>query len=76
MKWSTLFHKIGKQPLRVTQHQNVYAILYDKKSHQYVKRYLCLKFDEQGRPYLVEEFRDEFDNQPTRHNNYKAKAGK
>lgn len=59
MKWLTLFNKIGKQPLRVTQHQSVYAVLYDKKSHQYVKRYLCLKFDATGNPYFVEEIRDD-----------------
>ena len=57
MRWLTLFNKIGKQPIRVTQEQDVYAILYDKKSHGYEKRYLCLKFDAQNRPYLIEDMK-------------------
>ena len=59
MKWVTLFTKIGKQPLKITQHQDVYAILYDKKSHQYVRKNLCLKFDTNNNPYLAEEIRNE-----------------
>lgn len=55
MKWLTLFNKLGKQPANKLQKQPVYAVLYDKKSHKYEKRYLCIKYDAQNRPYFIEE---------------------
>lgn len=53
MLWSTLFHRIGKQPLRITQHKHVYALLDNPKTHQLEHVYLELKYDNSGAPYLV-----------------------
>lgn len=54
MLWSTLFHKIGKQPLRITQHNHVYALLHNPKTHELERVELELKFDTKGRPYFVQ----------------------
>lgn len=56
MLWSTLFTRIGKQPLHITQHHHVYALLNDPKTNKTRKVWLCLKYDNAGRPYLVEDF--------------------
>lgn len=40
MFWSTLYNKIGKQPLRTTQRNQVYAILENSK-HIRKKKYTC-----------------------------------
>lgn len=53
MLWSTLFHRIGKQPLRITQHKHVYALLENPKTHLWERVYLELKYDNNGVPYLV-----------------------
>lgn len=58
MKWITLYNKLGKQPIKITQNQNVNVILYDKKTHSYIKKFLCLKIDKLGNPYFVEEVKD------------------
>lgn len=55
MFWSTLFNKIGKQPLRITQHNHVYALLENAKTHEYEKVRLALKYDKRGCPYLVKD---------------------
>ena len=55
MLWSTLFHKIGKQPLRITQHQQVYALLENPKSNKKEKVLLDLKFNTKGEPYLLKK---------------------
>lgn len=47
MLWSTLWNKLGKQPLRITQHNHVTAII-EGKTYE-----LDLKFDTKDRPYLV-----------------------
>lgn len=47
MLWSTLFNKLGKQPLRITQHEHIHAIIEGKHYR------LDLKFDTSGKPYLV-----------------------
>ena len=47
MLWSTLFGKLGKQPLKITQHQHVNAIIDGKRIE------LDLKFEANGTPYLV-----------------------
>lgn len=56
MLWSTLFHKIGRQPLKYSQHNHVFAILENPKTHKTEKVYLCLKYDNQGHPYLVRDY--------------------
>lgn len=53
MLWSTLFHKIGKQQLKFTQHNHVHALLENPKTHELEKVYLDLKYDSSGHPYLV-----------------------
>lgn len=40
MLWATLYHKIGKQPSKVTQHTHVYAILENPKTHRTEKVFL------------------------------------
>lgn len=55
MLWSTLFNKIGKQPLRITQHNHVCALLENAKTHEYEKVRLALKYDKRGCPYLVKD---------------------
>ena len=55
MLWTTLFHKIGKIPLKHTRHSHVYALIEDPKTHKYGRKYLCLKYDAFGKPYFVEE---------------------
>lgn len=54
MKWVTLWKKIGKQPLKKTQHQDVYALIEtaDGKTEQIN---LALKFDKSGNPYFIKE---------------------
>lgn len=47
MLWSTLFNRLGKLPLRITQHRHIEAIIEDKHYQ------LDLKFDAKGQPYLV-----------------------
>ena len=56
MLWSTLYNKIGKQPLRNTQRNQVYAILENPKTHQKEKVFLLLKYDTSGHPYFVRDF--------------------
>ena len=55
MLWSTLWKQLGRQPLKVTQHNHVYALLHNPKTHNWDKVNLCLKFDATGRPYFIEE---------------------
>lgn len=40
MLWSTLYHKVGKQPIKVTQHNHVYAIWENPKTHRTEKVFL------------------------------------
>lgn len=47
MLWSTLFNRLGKLPLRITQHNHIKAII-EGKNYQ-----LDMKFDAKGQPYLV-----------------------
>ncbi len=56
MLWSTLYNKIGKQPLRNMQRNQVYAILKNPKTHQKEKVFLLLKYDTSGHPYFVRDF--------------------
>lgn len=53
MRWSTLFNRIGKQPLHITQSENIYALLRHPVTGERVKVYLRLAFDYKGRPYLL-----------------------
>lgn len=53
MLWSTLFNKIGKQPLSFTQHNHVYALLENPETHKPETVWLDIKYDEKGLPYLV-----------------------
>lgn len=57
MKWITLWNKIGKQPHRITQHADVYALLHNPKTHKMNKVKLMLKFDASGKPYFVQDFK-------------------
>lgn len=50
MKWKHLFDKLGKQPLRVTNHEHVHAKI-DMNGTVYDIP-LSLKFDTSGHPYL------------------------
>lgn len=47
MLWSTLFNKLGKQPLRITQHHHIHVIVEGKHYD------MDLKFNAEGEPYLV-----------------------
>lgn len=55
MNWLGLFNKIGKQPIKNTRTEKVYALIYNEKTGQYDKKYLALKFDAKTKPYLVED---------------------
>lgn len=55
MLWSTLFNRIGKQPLSFTQHSHVYAILENPKTGEWERVPLCLKYDVKNHPYFVKE---------------------
>lgn len=46
MKWCSLYRKIGKQPIKITQIKDVIVII-DKKEIP-----LVLKFKKDGSPYL------------------------
>ena len=52
MLWITLFNKIGKQPIKNTQHHHVYALLENPKTHTVEKVYLDLRYDASGHPYF------------------------
>lgn len=56
MLWSTLFHKIGKQPIKDMQKHHVFAVLENPKTHRTEKVYLLLKSDAAGHPYFVQDF--------------------
>lgn len=56
MLWSTLYNKIGKQPLRNMQRNQVYAMLENPKTHQKEKVFLLLKYNTSGHPYFVRDF--------------------
>lgn len=58
MKWITLWKKLGKQPIKNTQHSDVYALLRNPKTHEYEKVRLLLKFDTYGKPYFVQDFQE------------------
>lgn len=60
MLWSTLYNKIGKQPLRNTQRNQVYAMLENPKTHQKEKVFLLLKYNTSGHPYFVRDFEISF----------------
>lgn len=47
MLWQTLWNKLGKQPMRITRHKHVHAIV-DGRHYD-----MDLKFDAKGEPYLV-----------------------
>lgn len=54
MLWKTLFNRIGKQPLKFTQHNHVYALLENPATHRMEKVWLELKYDAYGHPYLIQ----------------------
>lgn len=55
MLWITLFNKIGKQPIKNTQHHHVYALLENPKTHNVEKVYLDLRYDASGHPYFIKK---------------------
>lgn len=67
MLWSTLFNRIGKQPLKTTQHNHVYAVLENPKTHITERVYLELKYDTSGKPYLVRANKNYAENKPYYH---------
>lgn len=67
MLWSTLWNRLGKQKLKVMQHNHVYAILENPKTHQWEKVNLCLKFDATGRPYFIQEIPKDAQRHKTSH---------
>lgn len=68
MLWATLWRKLGRQPLKITQHNHVYALLKNPKTHEYDHVPLCLKFDTSGRPYFVQEIeRSSYGNTTNKH---------
>ena len=56
MLWSTLFHKIRKQPAKYMHNNHVFALLANTKTHKVEKVYLILKYDASGHPYFVKEY--------------------
>lgn len=75
MLWVTLFHKIEKQQLKFTQHNHVYALLENPKTHEVEKVYLNLKYDASGHPYFIRDHQDGSDGKrsgrPKKHGNYR-----
>lgn len=55
MLWITLFNKIGKQPIKNTQHHHVYALLENPKTHTVEKVYLDLRYDASRHPYFIKK---------------------
>ena len=55
MLYSSLHNKIGKQAIRYTQHNHVYALLENPRTGKLEKVYLILKYDAKGQPYLVKD---------------------
>ena len=55
MRWSTLFTKIGKLPLKITQNHNIHAVLDNPAIGEWESIPLCLKYDAKGRPYLIKD---------------------
>lgn len=49
------------------QHNHVYAILENPKTHQWEKINLCLKFDATGRPYFIQEIPKDTQRHKTSH---------
>lgn len=47
MLWSTLWRRIGKQPLSFTQHNHIEAVIDNRRIQ------MDLKYDAKGRPYLI-----------------------
>ena len=74
MLWATLWRKLGRQPLKITQHNHVYALLKNPKTHEYDCVPLCLKFDTFGRPYFVQEIeRSSYVNTTNKHSKQSRK---
>lgn len=75
MLWVTLFHKIGKQQLKFTQHNHVYALLENPKTHEVEKVYLNLKYDASGHPYFIRDHKDGSDgkrsDRPKKHSDHR-----
>lgn len=67
MLWSTLFHKIGNQQMKFTQHNHVYALLTNSQTHRMEKVYLELKYDAYGHPYLIQSQKNNQYNNPKPH---------
>lgn len=53
MLWTTLYNRIGRQPVKVTGHRHVYAVLENPKTHRKEQVFLDLRFDSSGNPVLV-----------------------
>lgn len=55
MRWSTLFKKLGNQPLKFTQNNNVYAVLENAKTGEWEEIPLCFKYDAHNHPYFIRD---------------------
>ena len=69
MLWITLFDKIGRQPIKHTQHHHVYALLENPKTHTVEKVYLDLRYDASGHPYFIK--RNDTDKTKRQNRNHK-----
>ena len=55
MKWISLYDRLGKLPMAITNHKHIYAVI-DKGDGTGLKEIpLTLKFDKKGHPYFAEE---------------------
>ena len=55
MLWATLYNKLGRQPMKITQKQHVNAILQNPATKTLDTVFLELKFDTQGNPYFIQD---------------------
>ncbi len=53
MKWATLYKKLGKQPLTVTQHQEVFAVMKNPITGKTEQIPMRLCYSKKGALFLV-----------------------
>lgn len=57
MKWSYLYDRISKQSIESNQNRDVFASIYNPKTHLYEKVYLTVQYTRDGKLYLAESER-------------------
>lgn len=55
MRWSTLFKKIGRVPIRITQNNNVYAVLQNPATGEWERVPLAVRYDAKGCLYFIKD---------------------